>query len=49
MSGIKGKSGRHKNDCVCTGCTERKAKKLAMNTPEIAESDSLKKVEEGCC
>jgi peptide deformylase len=50
MVGVKGKSGRHKNVCCCGGCTERKAKKLAVSmNPEIAESDSSKKVEEGCC
>lgn len=47
MSGVKGKSGRHKNDCCCGGCTERKAKKLAMTMPVTEEP---KKIEaEGCC
>jgi hypothetical protein len=28
MAGMKGKSGRHKNDCICVRCSEKKAKKL---------------------
>jgi hypothetical protein len=27
MVGLKGKSGRHKNDCCCNNCLERKAKR----------------------
>lgn len=34
MVGTKGKSGRHKKDCSCGGCVERKAKKLAIPTQE---------------
>lgn len=28
MAGTKGKSGRHKNDCICVRCSEKKARKL---------------------
>jgi hypothetical protein len=28
MVGMKGKSGRHKNDCICVRCSEKKARKL---------------------
>jgi hypothetical protein len=49
MVGVKGRSGRHKKDCCCVGCTERKAKKI-MTPTQIAEFDASKKVEvEGCC
>lgn len=41
MVGMKGKSGRHKNDCICVRCSEKKARKLnikddccAATTPE---------------
>ena len=46
MVGTKGKSGRHKKDCACAGCVERKAKRL-MTPASIVEIE--KKVEtEGC-
>jgi hypothetical protein len=38
MVGLKGRSGRHKHDCSCERCTERKAKK--ESTQEIAQNDS---------
>lgn len=35
MVGLKGKSGRHKKDCCCERCLERKAKKAGEQTAEI--------------
>lgn len=48
MVGVKGKSGRHKKDCICGGCTERKAKRL-MTPIQTEPLIEVEKKAEGCC